>query len=85
MFAVGFFIWGEDEEVIHVDDEPSFSNHVLEGIIHESLECCWRVSESKEHDHWFKEPFVGDEDGFPLMTIFAADIVVAPLDIKLGK
>ena len=29
---------GEDEEAIHVDNQPSFSNHVSEGVIHESLE-----------------------------------------------
>ena len=29
----------EDEEAVHVNDEPSFSNHVSEGIRHEMLEC----------------------------------------------
>ena len=32
------FIRGEYEKIIHVDDQPSFSNHVVEGIIHELLE-----------------------------------------------
>ena len=84
-FTVGFFIWGEDEEVIHVNDKPFFGNHVLEGIVHESLECFWGVSESEEHDCWFKEFLMCDEGGFPLVTIFDVDIVVAPSNTKLGE
>ena len=45
---------GEDEEIIHVDDKPSFSNHVLEEVIHETLECDRRVVEAKKHDSRFK-------------------------------
>ena len=84
-FMVGFFIWGEDEEIIHVNDKPFFGNHVSEGIIHESLECCWGVSESEEYDRWFEESLMCDEGGFPLVTIFDVDIVVATSDIKLGE
>ena len=53
-FAVGFFIRRKDKEVIHIDDEPPFSDHVMKGVIHESLKCGWRVSESEEHDGGFK-------------------------------
>ena len=38
-FSMGLGVRGCNEEVIHVDDEPSFSDHVPEGVIHESLEC----------------------------------------------
>ena len=38
MFFVIFVIVGVDEEVVHVDDEPSFCNHVPERVRHESLE-----------------------------------------------
>ena len=41
-------------EVIHVDDEPSFSDHVVEGVVHESLEDSGRVGESKEHNCGFE-------------------------------
>jgi hypothetical protein len=37
-FFMEFVIWGEDEEVVHIDDKPSFSNHILEGVVHEVLE-----------------------------------------------
>ena len=84
-FAMGVFIRREDKEVVHVDDEPSFGNHVLEGVIHESLECHWGVGKSKEHYRWFKEAFVHDEGSFPLMAVLDANIVVSPADVKLGE
>ena len=84
-FGLGFGVWEGNEEVVHVDDKPSFSNHVLEQVTHESLECSGGVAEAKEHDHWFKESFVGDEGYLPLMTIFYTDVVVTPTNIKLGE
>ena len=39
-FTMGFFVRGEDKEVIHIDDKPSFCDHVSEGVIHEPLEHC---------------------------------------------
>jgi len=81
-FLLGSGVGGEDEEVIHVDDEPSFCDHVPEGVIHESLESGRGVGEAEEHDSRFKETFMGDEGGFPLMSIFDADVVVAPSNIE---
>ena len=85
MFAVGFFVWGEDEKVVHIDDQPSFCNHVPEGVVHKLLECGWGVGKPKEHDCWFKKAFMGDKGGFPLVTIFDVDIVITPSDVKLGE
>ena len=70
---------------VTVYNKPFFGDHVSEGVIHESLECCRGIGESKEHDCWFKEPFMGDEGSFSLVTIFDADIVIAPSDIEFGK
>ena len=36
---MGGLIRGECEEIVHVDDKPSFSDHVSEGVIYEALEC----------------------------------------------
>ena len=47
-------IKGEYEEIIHVDDKPSFSNHISEEVIHEVLEYGGGVVETKEHDSGFK-------------------------------
>ena len=74
-----------DKEVIHVDDEPFLCNHIVKGIIHESLEGGRGIDETKEHHGWFKESFMSDESGFPLMSILDSDIVVSPLDVKFGE
>ena len=82
---MGFFIRGEDKEVVHINDEPSFCDHVSEGVIHELLEHCWGVGESKAHYSWFKEALMCDKGSLPLVAIFDADVVVSPADIKLGE
>ena len=70
---------------VTVYDKPSFGDHVSEGVIHEMLECGWRVGEAEEHDGGFNEAFMGDKGGFPLVAIFDVDIVIAPTDVKFGK
>ena len=82
---MGFLIWGEDEKIVHINNEPPFHNHVLEGVIHESLERCGGVGESKERYCWFKEAFVRDKGGLPLVAVFDVDVVIAPADIKFGE
>ena len=42
-FFVESDIRGVDKKVIHIDDEPSFSDHVAEGVVHESLKGGGRV------------------------------------------
>ena len=43
------------------------------------------ISEAEKHDQWFEKSSVGFECGFPFISFFHSDIVVSPLDIKLGK
>ena len=78
-------VGGEDEEVIHVDDKPPFSNHVMERVIHESLEGSRGVGKTEEHNCGFKQPFMGDKGCLPLVTILDLYIVVPPLNIKFGE
>ena len=85
VFAVSIFVRREDKEVVHADDEPSFGDHVSEGVIHKLLERCGGIGKSKEHYCWFKEAFVCDEGSFPLVAVFDANIVISPVDVKLGK
>ena len=82
---VGFGVGRGNEEVVHVDDQPSFSDHVSERIVHALLECSRGVAKAKEHDHQFEESFVHDESRLPLVIIFDADVVVSPTDIELGE
>ena len=74
-----------DEEIIHIDDEPSFSNHIAKGVVHETLEGSGGIGESKEHHGWFKESLVGNEGGFPLVSVFDPYIVVSPPNIEFGE
>ena len=85
MFTMGLFIWEEDKKIVHVNDKPSFCNHVPEGIVHESLECRGGVGKSKEHYCWFEEALVRDEGGLPLVAILDVDVVITPVDIKFGE
>ena len=73
------------EEVVHVNDEPSFCDHIPEGIRHKSLKSGGRVGHAEEHDGGFIESSVGDEGGFPLVTFLNSDIVISPSYIKLGE
>ena len=54
VFGVEGGVGGGDEQVIHVDDVPSFSDHVSEQIVHETLKGGWGVAKTKEHDGWLK-------------------------------
>ena len=59
-FSMGLWVRGSNEKVIHVNDEPSFSDHVLEGVVHELLECSWGIAKTKEYNSGFKESIVSD-------------------------
>ena len=80
-----FVIVGVDEEVVHVNDKPSFCNHIPERVRHELLKSGGGVGHAKEHDGGFVESSVGDEGGFPLVAFFDSDIVISPSFVKLGK
>ena len=85
LFFVGFRIWRGDKKVIHVDDEPSFSDHILERIVHEPLEHSGGVAQTEEHNCGFKESFVSDEGHLPLVAILYANVVVSQTNVKLGE
>ena len=85
LFSMGLWVRRGNEEVIHVDDKPSLSDHVSERVIHELLECSGGITETEEHNCQFKESFVCNEGGLPLVTVFDLNIVVPPTNIKLGE
>ena len=78
-------VGGVDKEVVHIDDEPSFGDHVVEGVVHETLEGGGGVGEPEEHHSWFEKAFMGDEGRFPLVTIFDSYVVIPPPYVKLGE
>ena len=78
-------VGGEDKEVIHIDDKPSFCNHIAEGVVHEALKGSGRIGKPEEHDGWLEESFVGDEGRFPLVAILDPYVVVPPTNVELGE
>ena len=84
-FFVCLFIGGENEQVVHVYEKPSFGDHVSEGVVHEALKGCWGVHHSKEHYHGLEKPSVGGKGSFPLVSIFDAYIIISPSYIELGE
>ena len=85
LFGVSGFVWREDEEIVHVDHQPSFGYHIPKRVIHKLLECCWRVAKSEEHDRQFEKTSVSDKSCLPLMSVFDTDVVVSPSYVKLGE
>ena len=74
-----------DKEVVHVDNEPSFCDHIMKGVIHESLKGGRRIGKTEEHYGWFEESLMDDESSFPLVPILDMDVVISPMDIELGE
>ena len=54
-------------------------------MVHECLECGGCVTESEEHDGWFKEFHGGNEGSLPLVFFSDANVVIPPTDVKLGE
>ena len=81
-------IWvvlGVDAEVIHVDLQPFFPEHVGEDMVHKCLECGGCIAESEEHDGGFEESHGSDESSFPLVFFLNTDVVVFPANVKFGE
>jgi hypothetical protein len=78
-------IIGGNDNVVHVDEQPPFYCFFSEDVIHHCLEGGWRICQSKEHDHWFKQPFAGFEGGFVFISFFQMDVVVSPVNVELSE
>src|ERR1700677_1190632 len=78
-------ILGENENVVHVDDDVSFVNEVFQNCVHHGLERGGRIGKSEEHDCWFKAASICGKSGFPFVSFLDAKIVVSPLKIYLGE
>ena len=84
-FLVEGGVRGVDEEIIHVDNEPSFSNHIVKGVVHESLKGGRGVGKSEEHYSGFEKSSVGNEGCFPLVAVLDSYVVVSPPDVELSE
>ena len=74
-----------DKEVVHVDNKPSFCNHITKGVILQLLKDGRGIGKTEEYYGWFEESLMGDKSGFPLVSIFDMDVVISPTDVKFGE
>jgi len=81
----GEIIISRNQHVIHINDEPSFSEFLFKYRIHHHLEGGWGVSQAEEHDGWFKEAFIGNESCLPFVSSSDANIVIAPSYVKFSE
>ena len=82
MFFKGF---GEDEDIIEVDQDFSLEDKVVENVVHQILKCTWRIGQPKKHHSGFEQTKIGVEHHFPLITLLGSHIVIAPPYIKFGE
>ena len=72
-------------QVVHINLEPLFGDHVGENMIHEHLKSGRGVAEPKKHYGGFKEAKRGDECCFPLVFLSDANVVITPSNIKFSE
>ena len=85
LFLMVFVVVRVDKEVIYINDEPSFCNHVPKRVGHEPLNSGGGVGHSKENDGGFIESSVSNEGCLPLVSFLDTNIVVSPSHIKLSE
>ena len=72
-------------QVVHINDEPSYSDVVSEVEVHECLESRWGATKSEKHHHWFEQSKRRDEGSLPLITLFDLNVIIPPSYVKLGE
>src|SRR5712675_2212788 len=82
---VGWIIVCGDQHIVHVDNEPSFVDLVLEDGVHHHLEGGWGIRQAEEHDCWFEQSFIGNKGCFPFVSLSNADVIIPPPYVELGK
>jgi len=65
--------------IVGVDEE------VTKNVVHESLKCSWRISESEKHNTPFKGALVGPECGFPFIAFADSDKMIGMLEVNVGE
>jgi len=76
---------GSDQEVIHIDMEPTFIELFPENLVHHYLEHGWWVTKTEEYDKGFEASTIRDESGLPFIALFDPDIVIPPVYVQLGE
>ncbi len=83
MFPVLRRVVGIDEDVIKIYNYGNVK-HVSENIVHEVLECCGSIGESKRHETPFEGAVAGPEGCFPFVTFSYVYKMISMSKIKFG-
>ena len=83
MFPVFFHCFGVDKNIVQVYDDVDVQ-YVSEYVIHEVLEYCWCIGESKRHHIVFKLAISCAECSFPFVSRRDANEVVRMSKVDLG-
>jgi hypothetical protein len=74
-----------DEQVVHINDEPPFSDKVAEEVVHECLEHGGGVAEAEEHDGGLEETKGSDECCLPVVLRSDQYIIISPAHVHLSE
>ena len=72
----------EDQNIVEVHTYDTFSNQILEDVIHHCLEGRWGVAQSEKHHQGFKESSICMKGHLPFIAVFHTHIIVSPSNIK---
>jgi hypothetical protein len=75
----------EDEQIVHVNDEPPFSDEVAKKVVHERLERGGGVTKAEKHNSGFEEIEGSDECCFPVVLRSDQHVVVSPAYVYFSK
>jgi hypothetical protein len=62
-----------------------FCNCGAEDVVHEGLECGWRITEAEVHHCWLEQSASRFERGFVFVSCSDAYVVVSLADVELGE
>ena len=69
-------IISSNEDIVHVDEEPSSNQLMDEQVIHHMLKNGRRIAQAEEYNCQFKQSIFHDKHSFSFMFFSNADIVV---------
>ena len=78
-------VQGEDKDVVHVYNKPSFFNFHPEYMIHERLECRRGITETEEHHRGFIQASFCYEGCFPAIFWMYSEIVVSLTNVEFHE
>ena len=79
-----------DEDIIHIDNDVCtmlqvFNVQVMEDVVHHCLEHAGGICQTEEHDQQLEQAVFCLKCSFFLISSFNLDVIVSPMDIKLGE